>query len=110
MNDNYWIRAGIPYCQFKDATIGAGPDSVALTLPGQGAIPVADIAGMAEKISKDQAIRRSGPASNGKKPGTPSSKNSQRPWQPSAPSSCPTQPRKQHLTLRLFSYPRSVPR
>ncbi|TLM83466.1 sugar phosphate isomerase/epimerase [Pseudarthrobacter sp. NamE5] len=48
------LRGSLAYCQFKDAIIGAGPDSVTLTLPGQGAIPMAAIAGTAEKISKDQ--------------------------------------------------------
>ncbi|TLM88204.1 sugar phosphate isomerase/epimerase [Pseudarthrobacter sp. NamE5] len=48
------VRGSLAYCQFIDAIIGAGPDSVTLTLPGQGAIPISAIAGMAEKISKNQ--------------------------------------------------------
>ncbi|BBE24567.1 hypothetical protein MN0502_34500 (plasmid) [Arthrobacter sp. MN05-02] len=46
------LRGYLAYCQFKDATIE--PDGVTLTLPGQGTIPITEIAARAEMISKDQ--------------------------------------------------------
>jgi sugar phosphate isomerase/epimerase len=49
-----YLHGALAYCQFKDATIGAHPDRVTLTLPGQGTIPIAEIAALAERITKDQ--------------------------------------------------------
>lgn len=44
----------LAYCQFKDATVGADPGAVTLTLPGRGAIPIAEISVIAEKVIRGE--------------------------------------------------------
>jgi sugar phosphate isomerase/epimerase len=49
-----YLEGSLAYCQFKDAVLGPEAGSVTLTLPGSGTIPIAEIAGIAEKVSQRQ--------------------------------------------------------
>ncbi|WP_426989206.1 sugar phosphate isomerase/epimerase family protein [Pseudarthrobacter sp. Y6] len=48
------LQGSLAYCQFKDAVLGPEPGSVILTLPGRGAIPITEIARIAEEVSRRQ--------------------------------------------------------